>query len=153
MHISIWNSASKPQLQECTTCCRRLFHCPLCPNFSPTVRAVIEEHINGHIKNALPFKDKMICRCRLPCRSTGHFHCPVCNMTIIRRGDMARHLLSCQHSLIASQPPLSGLLPTALSKVPRRPLNVFSPGSKPFSESSVDHAYALPSVPNEVHEN
>ncbi|XP_072567723.1 uncharacterized protein [Paramormyrops kingsleyae] len=121
MHISICDSASKPALQECTTCCRRLFHCPLCPTVSPTVRAKMEEHINGHIKNALPFKDKIICRCRLPCRRTGHFHCPVCNRTIIRRRDMARHLLSCQHSSIPSQPPLSGLLPAALSEEPRLP--------------------------------
>ncbi|XP_028840374.1 uncharacterized protein LOC114792978 [Denticeps clupeoides] len=121
MHISICNSASKPVLQECTTCCRRLFHCPLCPTFSPTVRAKIEEHINGHIKNALPFKDKLVCRCRLTCRAKGHFHCPVCNRTIIRRGDMARHLLLCQHSSMPSQPPLSGLLPAVLSEEFRLP--------------------------------
>ncbi|XP_039462131.1 uncharacterized protein LOC120435957 isoform X1 [Oreochromis aureus] len=121
MHISIWHSGLKPELQECNTCCRGLFHCPLCPTFSPTVRAKIEEHLNVHIKNALPFKDKMICRCRLPCRTTGHFHCPVCEITIIQRGDMARHLLSCQHSSMPSQPPLSGLLPAELSKEPRLP--------------------------------
>uniref|UniRef100_A0A3Q2WYW3 Uncharacterized protein n=1 Tax=Haplochromis burtoni TaxID=8153 RepID=A0A3Q2WYW3_HAPBU len=39
---------------------KQLFHCPLCPNFSPTVRAVIEEHISGHIKNALPFKGMLV---------------------------------------------------------------------------------------------
>ncbi|XP_026013808.1 uncharacterized protein LOC113015767 [Astatotilapia calliptera] len=121
MHISIWNSGLKPELQECNTCCRGLFHCPLCPTFSPTVRAKIEEHLSVHIKNALPFKDKMICRCRLPCRTTGHFHRPVCKITIIQRGDMARHLLSCQHSSMPSQPPLSGLLPAELSEETRIP--------------------------------
>nr|XP_023662372.1 uncharacterized protein LOC111841103 [Paramormyrops kingsleyae] len=172
MHISICDSASKPALQECTTCCRRLFHCPLCPTVSPTVRAKMEEHINGHIKNALPFKDKIICRCRLPCRRTGHFHCPVCNRTIIRRWDMARHLLSCQHSSIPSQPPLSGLLPAALSEEPRLPPaalseeprlppaalseeprlppDVLCPVSKQSSEPLVEHSYALPSVLNET---
>ncbi|CAI5660873.1 unnamed protein product [Oreochromis niloticus] len=121
MHISIWNSGLKPELQECNTCCRGLFHCPLCPTFSPTVRAKIEEHLSVHIKNALHFNDKLICRCRLPCRTTGHFHCPVCKITIIRRGDMARHLLSCQHSSMPSQPPSSGPLPAELSKETRIP--------------------------------
>ncbi|XP_076731234.1 uncharacterized protein LOC143413016 [Maylandia zebra] len=161
MHLSIWNSGLKPELQECNTCCRGLFHCPLCPTFSPTVRAKIEEHLSVHIKNALPFKDKMICRCRLPCRTIGHFHCPVCKITIIRRGDMARHLLSCQHSSIPSQPPLSGLLPAELSEEtrippavlfeePRLPPKVLSLGSEPFSESLLEHSYALPSVFNKT---
>ncbi|XP_026001571.1 uncharacterized protein LOC113008408 isoform X2 [Astatotilapia calliptera] len=161
MHLSIWNSGLKPELQECNTCCRGLFHCPLCPTFSPAVRAKIEEHLSVHIKNALPFKDKMICRCRLPCRTTGHFHCPVCNLTIIRRGDMARHLLSCQHSSIPSQPPLSGLLPAELSEEPRippavlfeeprLPPKVLSLGSEPFSDSLLEHSYALPSAFNKT---
>jgi len=70
-----------------------------------------------------------------------HFHCPVCNMTVIQRGDMATQLLSCQHS---------GLLPTELSVEPHLPLDVLSPASKPFSESSVEHSCALPSVLNET---
>ncbi|XP_039902050.1 uncharacterized protein LOC120742685 [Simochromis diagramma] len=157
MHISIWNSGLKPELQECNTCCRGLFHCPLCPTFNPTVRAKIEEHLSVHIKNALPFKDKMICRCRLPCRTTGHFHRPVCKITIIRRGDMARHLLSCQHSSMPSQPPLSGLLPAELSEETRIPPAVLfeEPRLPPkvlssVSESLLEHSYALPSVFNKT---
>lgn len=36
--------------------------------------------------------DMRLCRCNLKCRTEGHFHCPVCDTTIIRRKDMERHL-------------------------------------------------------------
>nr|XP_054590759.1 uncharacterized protein LOC129154712 [Nothobranchius furzeri]XP_054590760.1 uncharacterized protein LOC129154712 [Nothobranchius furzeri] len=135
MHISIWNSGLKPELQECNTCCRGLFHCPLCPTSSPTVRAKIEEHLSVHMKNALHCNDKMICRCRLPCRTAGHFHCPVCKITIIRPVEL-------------SEGPL--IPPAVHFEEPRLPPKVLSSVSEPFTESLVEHSYALPSVFNKT---
>ena len=39
--------------------------------------------------------DKKICRCNLTCRNDGHYHCPICDTTIIRRADMEAHVKSC----------------------------------------------------------
>lgn len=84
----------------------------------------------------------------------------VYNRTIIRRGDMTKHLLSCQHSSMPSEPPLSGLLitvlsepslpPAALSTEPSLPPDVLCSVSKQSSESLVEHSFALPSVLNET---
>ncbi|XP_028647290.2 uncharacterized protein LOC114642598 isoform X2 [Erpetoichthys calabaricus] len=123
MHISICDASTQPALEECNTCCKELFHCRLCPNFNPTVRAKIEMHIDLHVKNALHFKDKIICRCRLPCRAEGHYHCPFCNRTVIRRLDMKRHLVLCQVSAVPSPPH------TVLSSVPSPPHAALSSAS------------------------
>ncbi|XP_035262635.1 uncharacterized protein LOC118221552 isoform X2 [Anguilla anguilla] len=82
MHISIWK-ADLRHMKECNTCCQRLFHCPLCPTFKPSKKANIQRHVGAHAKNAVHFKDKYICRCRLPCRTEAHYHCPLCEKTHI----------------------------------------------------------------------
>ncbi|XP_028971887.2 zinc finger protein 16 isoform X2 [Esox lucius] len=101
MHHSIVPDNSQPALPRCTTCCR-LFHCPLCPYFLPTALSRLKRHIDVHLKNALSFRGKKICKCHLDCRPDGHFHCPQCEKTIIRKDTMAHHLLSCEKAPVTS---------------------------------------------------
>ena len=42
--------------------------------------------------------DKKICRCNLSCRDGGHYHCPLCGKTIIRKSVMDLHLKSCTNT-------------------------------------------------------
>lgn len=44
-------------------------------------------------------------RCKKPCRPAGHYHCPCCSRTVIRRVDMERHLASCRLQHLPSVPP------------------------------------------------
>lgn len=52
----------------------------------------------------------IICRCNQPCRPTGHYHCPYCGRTILRKEHMETHVYGCQYKpsqtvpLTASQP-------------------------------------------------
>lgn len=56
-----------------------------------------------------PFSEKVICRCNLPCRDGGHFHCPFCGTTIIRKDTITMHLIECKNKCdmaqLTSQPP------------------------------------------------
>ncbi|XP_061584649.1 uncharacterized protein LOC133449507 [Cololabis saira] len=95
MHHSIFPSSEDYKVERCTVCCK-LFHCPLCPKYKPSQRGRLHKHLDVHCKNAITFKDQKICKCSLNCRSTSHFHCPICDKTIIRRADMEKHLETCQ---------------------------------------------------------
>ncbi|CAL8306032.1 unnamed protein product [Arctogadus glacialis] len=97
MHHSIFRDDSKPEVKRCTTCCT-LFHCPLCPTFKPTVNTKLQCHLESHIKHSITFKDKKICRYNLSCRDGGHYHCPLCGKTIIRKSVMDLHLKSCTNT-------------------------------------------------------
>lgn len=44
-----------------------------------------------------PFLEKYIYRCNLPCRHGGHFHCPFCGETVVRKDTMKKHLIECKH--------------------------------------------------------
>ena len=59
--------------------------------------------------NFSPFLEKVICRCNLLCRDGGHFHCPFCGTTIIRKDTMTMHLIECKNKCdkaqVASVPP------------------------------------------------
>ncbi|XP_014878648.1 uncharacterized protein LOC106946757 [Poecilia latipinna] len=114
MHVSIFDLNSKIPLEECNTCCNKLFHCPICPNFDPTVKERIEKHMNHHISHGLPYKDKILLRCSLHCRPQGHFHCPICSRTVMRRLDMKRHLLLCEGFMEKDPSPEPCLPPTSL---------------------------------------
>ncbi len=39
--------------------------------------------------------DMTICKYHQGCRTDGHFHCPCCDATILRRDDVCRHVRSC----------------------------------------------------------
>ncbi|XP_044000410.1 anther-specific proline-rich protein APG-like [Gambusia affinis] len=116
MHVSIFDLNSKIALEECNTCCNKLFHCPICPNFDPTVKERIEKHMNHHISHGLPYKDKILLRCSLHCRPQGHFHCPICSRTVMRRLDMKRHLLLCEGFMEKDPNPEPCLPPTSPPK-------------------------------------
>lgn len=44
-------------------------------------------------------------RCKKPCRPSGHYHCPCCSRTVIRRVDIEKHLASCRLQHLPSVPP------------------------------------------------
>ncbi|XP_059215744.1 uncharacterized protein LOC131993753 [Centropristis striata] len=96
IHLSVFSLDEIPAVERCTTCCSQ-FHCPLCPKhlFKPSKPSRVRQHLEVHIKNAITFEDKKICRCNLTCRNGGHYHCPICDTTVIRRTDMEAHVKSC----------------------------------------------------------
>lgn len=51
------------------------------------------------------FNSTNLRRCKKPCRPSGHYHCPCCSRTVIRRVDMAKHLVSCRLQHLQSVPP------------------------------------------------
>ncbi|XP_070689024.1 peroxisomal membrane protein 11C isoform X1 [Pempheris klunzingeri] len=118
MHFSIIPASEQIAVDRCTTCCK-LYHCPLCPKFKPSPPAKLQQHLEIHMKNAINFKDKKICRCNLSCRDGGHFHCPLCDKTILRRKDMEAHLGSCrgaiQHMSISAAAGSKHILNSSLS--------------------------------------
>ncbi|PIO13944.1 hypothetical protein AB205_0101710, partial [Aquarana catesbeiana] len=64
-----------------------------------------DTHMDPHVKKVFRFKDKIIRRCRQPCRRVGHYHCHFCKRTIIRRMDMERHLPLCSIAALLIPPP------------------------------------------------
>ncbi|KAJ8271012.1 hypothetical protein GJAV_G00121770 [Gymnothorax javanicus] len=107
MHVSVFTKNLKPDVKCCTTCCKQ-YHCPICPKLKSFPLTKFARHLDVHVKNAIAFKDMFICRCNLQCRDVGHFHCPLCGRTIIRRIDMEVHLKVCS----SAQPKVE--LPAAL---------------------------------------
>nr|XP_043868444.1 uncharacterized protein LOC122758369 [Solea senegalensis] len=110
LHTSIFKSNSPPQVTRCTVCCSH-FHCPLCATdiYKPRCRAKVQKHFELHIKNAVHHKDFCITKCHQACRggsgNSGHFHCPFCIKTVIRRQDAIRHLEICLQDLNSDQLP------------------------------------------------
>ncbi|XP_062294316.1 uncharacterized protein LOC133999155 isoform X2 [Scomber scombrus] len=96
IHQSIVKPGGHFEIQ-CSNISDTLFHCLLCPKFKPTTSKKIQRHMDSHISTALHVKDNIICRCNQPCRLTGHYHCPYCEKTIIRREDMEIHVRGCQN--------------------------------------------------------
>ncbi|XP_015254018.1 PREDICTED: uncharacterized protein LOC107100149 [Cyprinodon variegatus] len=135
MHVSIFDLNTKIALEECNTCCNKLFHCPICPNFEPTVKERIEKHMSHHISHGLPYKDKILLRCSLQCRPQGHFHCPLCSRTVMRRLDMKKHLLICQGVIEGEPIPESCLEPASPPKDPLIEL-LSSPSLRPLLEAA-----------------
>lgn len=99
VHISTFPKNNPPQVTRCTVCCAR-FHCPLCPTgmYKPRSKAMVLRHLEVHKKNALQHEDFYITKCNQACRtgSSGHFHCPFCSKTTVRRQDAERHLQICR---------------------------------------------------------
>ncbi|KAM3605501.1 uncharacterized protein V6R79_026320 [Siganus canaliculatus] len=99
VHISVFKRNNIPQLTRCTMCCKR-YHCPLCPTvmYKSRCKAKVLQHMEVHLKNALQHEDFYITKCHWGCRSgaSGHFHCPFCFKTTIRRQDSIRHLEICR---------------------------------------------------------
>ncbi|XP_030609203.1 uncharacterized protein LOC115796875 isoform X2 [Archocentrus centrarchus] len=70
--------------------------CPLCPKFKTRSDSAIKRHMENHKSNGVHFQDTVICRCNQPCRDGGHFHCPFCPQTIVRKEDAETHVSRCK---------------------------------------------------------
>ncbi|KAL0992621.1 hypothetical protein UPYG_G00095870 [Umbra pygmaea] len=68
-------------------------------------RAKVLQHMEVHVKNAIQHEDFFITKCKQACRSgsSGHFHCPFCLKTTIKRQDTLRHLQICKPPLHDAQ--------------------------------------------------
>ena len=100
--------------------------------------------------NYSPFLEKIICRCNLPCRDGGHFHCPFCGTTIIRKDTIMPHLIQCTNkcdmaqltSAPPSQPPSPETHPTVLLSMS---VSYTLPPS--VSVIKIDHSYTQTASP------
>ncbi|XP_041839815.1 uncharacterized protein LOC121638850 [Melanotaenia boesemani] len=127
--------------------------CPLCPKFHTKSEKTIGRHLDNHIKTAVHFEDTVICRCNLPCRHTGHYHCPFCGNTIVKKEDMYLHVTGCQkkHEAVSSVEndpfPLFLFIPTSspdtLAHSHSELLTLVS-ACAITSAVRVDHSYTLP---------
>ncbi|XP_030608723.1 uncharacterized protein LOC115796445 isoform X2 [Archocentrus centrarchus] len=113
MHPSIIQTGS--QLKSTTGNGLQL-GCPLCPKFTTTRTKTICRHLESHIKNAVNSQGRVICRCNLPCRDTGHYHCPHCEKTIMRKEDMTLHVTGCQKTC-NTVPPSAEIRPPVSSSL------------------------------------
>ncbi|XP_032362644.1 uncharacterized protein LOC116674201 isoform X4 [Etheostoma spectabile] len=99
VHNSVLQKNNIPQLTRCTVCCTK-YHCPLCPPsmYKARNRAKVLQHMEVHVNNAIRHEDFFITKCHQACRSgsSGHFHCPFCCKTTIKRQDTLRHLQICR---------------------------------------------------------
>ncbi|XP_035862000.1 uncharacterized protein LOC116059806 isoform X2 [Sander lucioperca] len=106
VHISVFKKNNTPQVTRCTVCCTD-HHCPLCPTsiYKPRCRAKVLQHMEVHVKNAIQHEDFFITKCHWDCRSgsSGHFHCPFCLKTTIKRQAILRHLQICRPPLHDAQ--------------------------------------------------
>ncbi|TDG96328.1 hypothetical protein EPR50_G00238980 [Perca flavescens] len=106
VHISVIQKNNTLRLTRCTVCCTK-YHCPLCPTslYKPRCRAKVLQHMEVHVKNAIQHEDFFITKCHQACRSgsSGHFHCPICLRTTIKRQDTLRHLQICRPPLHDAQ--------------------------------------------------
>ncbi|XP_074530337.1 uncharacterized protein LOC141793487 [Halichoeres trimaculatus] len=135
MHVSIFTEV-RPKVKCCTTCCKQ-YHCPICPKLKSFPFPKFERHLDVHVKNAIAFKDVFLCRCSLQCRDVGHFHCPLCGRTVIRRVDMEVHLKLCSPS---------SCLPTSAKPIQVIPSPYFSAASLASSSSTAAPAPVAPSL-------
>ncbi|KAM3605857.1 uncharacterized protein V6R79_006120 [Siganus canaliculatus] len=141
MHPS--NIHSRGQLER-TVLSSAEWGCPLCPKFRSCRENTVQQHLDTHIKGAVHFHDTIICRCNLSCRDTGHFHCPFCDKTIVRKFDITSHLSWCQKSDgKQSSPVLPPSAPTS-SSVP------FPSLCTSEAAHSTDHEYVCSLPPTEA---
>ncbi|XP_017543224.1 zinc finger and SCAN domain-containing protein 2-like [Pygocentrus nattereri] len=99
-HCTVLKSEDPPVPQRCSRCCVK-FHCPFCPPavYKPRHDAYsVNKHLQCHLKHAVRQRGYIICMCHLGCRPRGHFHCPICGSTVIRKDDAQSHISSCRVS-------------------------------------------------------
>ncbi|XP_062266317.1 uncharacterized protein zgc:165409 [Platichthys flesus] len=101
------------------------FGCPLCPKFITSRGDTIRRHLNAHVHNAVHLQDTIICRCNMSCRGTGHYHCPNCSKTIMRREDMVLHVTGCKRT--SDVTPTPGETTSLVSHPSRTPRADISP--------------------------
>ncbi|XP_072514037.1 uncharacterized protein [Salminus brasiliensis] len=99
VHCSVLKSGEPPPAaKRCSKCCSK-FHCPFCPPtvYKPRHDAYsVNRHLQCHLRKAVRERGYVICMCHLGCRPSGHFHCPICGRTILRKDGAHSHVSSCQ---------------------------------------------------------
>lgn len=82
-------------------CKGKKIHCPLCltdifkPNRLKKVLSHLEKTHFSEGKGCCETRGFLISKCHLNCRDHGHFHCPICNKTIIRKDQLMKHAFAC----------------------------------------------------------
>ncbi|KAL1006930.1 hypothetical protein UPYG_G00079000 [Umbra pygmaea] len=73
--------------------------------YKPRGSAKVLQHMEVYVKNAIQQEDFFITKCYQAFRSgsSGHFHCPFCLKTTIKRQDTLRHLQICKPPLHDAQ--------------------------------------------------
>ncbi|XP_070403618.1 uncharacterized protein [Nothobranchius furzeri] len=117
------------------------FECPLCPDFKTQSDRVIQTHLSNHIANGVHFQENVVCRCNLPCRAGGHFHCLFCDKTLINKDSMALHLIRCQNKSTVVQFPLVEASPEPFTQPLIDPLEPSGSEDHSVSSQTADHAY------------
>ncbi|XP_036935622.1 uncharacterized protein LOC119008951 [Acanthopagrus latus] len=149
MHPSIMEEGDR---LKCTTVSPSVFACPVCPKFTTKSESVVQRHLLNHVANAVHFKEKIICRCNLPCRDGGHFHCPFCGTTIIRKDTIMPLLIQCKNKCDMAQLTLA---PPSQPPSPETHLTVLSSLSVPYTLPpsvsvvcvKIDHSYTQTASP------
>lgn len=80
-----------------------------------------------------PSSELLICRCNLPCRHAGHFHCSICGKTLMRKDNIESHLLICKKKWDLAQIAWD---PTCVLPSPETPPEVLS--------LYLEHSYYFP---------
>ncbi|KAL4635317.1 zinc finger and SCAN domain-containing protein 2-like [Arapaima gigas] len=88
IHVTALKAGQMPRIEKCSQSCRKT-HCPFCPPslFKPWDTFSVKRHLNAHLKQAVRYREYVICKCNLECRAAGHFHCVTCTKTMVRKED------------------------------------------------------------------
>jgi hypothetical protein len=91
--------------ENCDFKCKgKIIHCPICltDKFKPARLTKVLAHLNKtHFygkKGVCESRGFLITKCHLPCRkkgNNGHFHCPLCHKTFVRKEHLLTHCASC----------------------------------------------------------
>ncbi|XP_076472497.1 uncharacterized protein LOC143301931 isoform X2 [Babylonia areolata] len=96
-------SSTTVSLHRCSLkdCCDNKVHCPFCDvrQYKPTQPGRVRDHLHlTHFQHAVYYDGMMIVKCFHTCRGSstkgGHYHCPVCSTTLLKRNAFTSHLLS-----------------------------------------------------------
>ncbi|KAL1023834.1 hypothetical protein UPYG_G00046920 [Umbra pygmaea] len=95
LHVTVLQGTNFPPLQKCTSCCS-FFHCPYCTFFKPAPKPRTLKHIKCHLSRAVRYNGYTMMRCTFTCRKVGHYHCPFCKKTILKKQSFLDHLKICR---------------------------------------------------------
>lgn len=96
-------------------------------------------------ENYCSLTDTIICRCNLSCWDTGHYHCPTCSKTIVRKDLAVLHLTACckkQTVKREASPTKQSLESETDDVMPRDSGSVVQQSVPSASVLTLDHQYA-----------
>ncbi|KAL5013496.1 hypothetical protein ScPMuIL_007766 [Solemya velum] len=100
-HPTILKLVDTIELNKCKKddCCKQRVHCPFCDlsHLKPMNAYRIRDHLElAHFQHGVYYKDLLMVKCYQDCKQKagGHYHCPMCTSTIIKRLCFQSHLLS-----------------------------------------------------------